>query len=103
MRGADKFAQFIDTELKPFINSKYRATDDSTLVGYSFGGLFALHVLFNRNAVFDRYLIGSPSMDWDGDAGFASRIARLSARFTSQMRATQSLSLPRNRGSIPVP
>ena len=68
--GADEFAEFIDRELKPFVNGKYRTTDDTTLVGYSFGGLFALHVLFNRNAVFDRYLIGSPSMDWDGDAVF---------------------------------
>ncbi|MCZ6711063.1 MAG: alpha/beta hydrolase-fold protein [Gammaproteobacteria bacterium] len=68
--GADDFIEFIQDELKPFINGKYRTSQDATLVGYSFGGLFALHVLFTRNAVFDRYLIGSPSIDWDGDLMF---------------------------------
>lgn len=64
--GADNFIAFIENELKPFVNGKYRTTDDTTLVGYSFGGLFALHVLFSRSEVFDRYVIGSASMWWDG-------------------------------------
>lgn len=68
--GADAFLAFIEEELKPFINNAYRTTNDSTLVGYSFGGLFALHALFSRNEVFDRYVIGSPSIDWDEEVLF---------------------------------
>jgi len=68
--GADDFIEFIEDELKPFIEGRYRTTNDTTLVGYSFGGLFALHVLFTRNEVFDRYVIGSPSIDWDGEVTF---------------------------------
>ena len=68
--GADNFVAFIEDELKPFINGKYRTNDDTTLVGYSFGGLFALHVLFTRNDVFDRYVIGSASIAWDNESLF---------------------------------
>lgn len=62
---ADDFVAFIRDELQPFVEATYRTTQDDTLVGYSFGGLFALHVLFNHTDVFDRYVIGSPSMNWD--------------------------------------
>ncbi|MBT4162870.1 MAG: alpha/beta hydrolase [Gammaproteobacteria bacterium] len=68
--GADSFIEFIEEELKPFINGKYRTKDDATLVGFSFGGLFALHALFERNDVFDRYIIGSPSIEWDEEVLF---------------------------------
>jgi len=62
---ADRFVEFIDNELQPFIDKRYRTTEDNTLIGYSLGGLFALHVLFNHPDTFDRYIIGSASMNWD--------------------------------------
>lgn len=62
---ADKFAEFIESELKPFIDSNYRTTTEDTLVGYSFGGLFALHILFNHTEHFDNFVIGSAAMNWD--------------------------------------
>ncbi len=65
--GADRFIEFFAAELKPFIASNYRASEDATLVGYSFGGLFALYTLLSRNEVFDRYLIGSASIEWDNE------------------------------------
>ena len=47
--GADDFVAFINGELKPFINKNYRTdSDNETLIGYSLGGLFGLHVLFNH-------------------------------------------------------
>ena len=70
--GADAFASFLQDELQPFINKRYRSNEDNTLVGYSFGGLFATHVLFNHTEAFDRYLIGSPSLRWDDETSFAS-------------------------------
>ncbi len=62
---ANSFVSFIRDELQPFIDVTYRSSRDNTLIGYSYGGLFALHVLFKHNNLFDRYVIGSPSMDWD--------------------------------------
>ena len=67
---ADRFIAFIRDELKPFIISRYRATGDTTLVGYSFGGVFALHALFAGNDIADRYVVGSPSIEWDGEVLF---------------------------------
>ena len=62
---ADKFVAFIKDELQPFIERNYRTTRERTLVGYSFGGLFALHVLFNHTEVFDNFVVGSAAMNWD--------------------------------------
>ena len=67
---ADNFVAFIRDELKPFISSQYRASDDTTLIGYSFGGVFALHALFNGNDIADRYVIGSASLEWDDEVLF---------------------------------
>ena len=69
--GADDFVDFIDNQLKPFINTNYRTnSDDETYIGYSFGGLFGLHVLFNHTDSFDKYIIGSPSIWWDSSVSF---------------------------------
>jgi predicted alpha/beta superfamily hydrolase len=69
--GADKFLEFINTELKPVINQSYRTDpDDETVVGYSLGGLFSFHVLMNHTDAFDKYVIGSPSLWWDKGVSF---------------------------------
>lgn len=60
------FLEFISNELKPFIAENYSVnTSDSILAGDSFGGLFALYVLFNKPEEFQKYIIGSPSIYWD--------------------------------------
>ena len=63
--GGPKFLAFIKKELIPFIASKYRVTDDRTLVGSSLGGLFTLYALFNDPSLFHRYVLTSPAMAWD--------------------------------------
>jgi predicted alpha/beta superfamily hydrolase len=60
-----KFFEFIKTELIPFIKTTYRVTDDRTLVGSSFGGLFTLYALFNDPSLFHRYVLTSPALGWD--------------------------------------
>ena len=52
------FLRFIEEELLPLIEAEYRidATDQG-LIGYSYGGQFAYHVLLNRTELFKRYLI----------------------------------------------
>jgi hypothetical protein len=64
--GAKDFMAFIRDDLKPLINSNYRATpEDNTIFGASLGGLFALYVLFHRPDTFNRYIVISPSFWWD--------------------------------------
>lgn len=63
--GADKFLKFIETELIPLVESKYRTQPFRALAGHSFGGLFALHVMFTRPELFNSYIAVSPSLQWD--------------------------------------
>ncbi|HEY2581446.1 MAG TPA: alpha/beta hydrolase-fold protein [Mucilaginibacter sp.] len=61
-KGAPNFLAFIEKEVIPFIESKYRVTDDRTLSGYSYGGTFVAHVLFNRPGLFNTICIGAPGL-----------------------------------------
>jgi predicted alpha/beta superfamily hydrolase len=70
--AADAFIDFIEHEVKPFVNRNYRTdSDNETYIGYSLGGLFGLHVLFNHTNSFDKYIIGSPSIWWDNAVSFS--------------------------------
>ncbi|MGE0425652.1 MAG: alpha/beta hydrolase [Reyranellaceae bacterium] len=65
--GAAAFLQAIEDSIKPRIERAVpidRARQ--TLFGHSFGGLFALNVLFTRPGAFQTYIAGSPSI-WFGD------------------------------------
>ena len=51
--GADKFIKFVQHELMPFVNRKYRVTPRKrVLAGHSFGGLFAAYALFESPKMF---------------------------------------------------
>jgi uncharacterized protein len=64
--GAENFLKFLEVELIPFINTNYRTVpEDRTINGYSIGGLFGLYALFTKPEIFNRYIIGSPSLTWD--------------------------------------
>jgi uncharacterized protein len=61
--GADSFLAFIQEELKPFIANRYPVDSaDTTLVGNSLGGLFALYALFTSPHSFERYVAISPAV-----------------------------------------
>lgn len=64
--GADNFLSFIEKELIPTIEYNYRVdTSDRGIFGYSRGGLFNAYVLFNKPHLFQKYLLGAPTLDWD--------------------------------------
>ncbi|MET3502390.1 putative alpha/beta superfamily hydrolase [Mucilaginibacter rubeus] len=58
--GGPKFISFIEREVIPFIQSKYRVTDNKALYGYSFGGMFTTMVLFEHPNLFNMIFIGAP-------------------------------------------
>ena len=60
------FLAFLSDELMPFVEQRFRTTDERSIAGYSFGGLFALYTLFTRPGLFRRYLACSPSVWWGG-------------------------------------
>ena len=63
--GADNMVKFINDELVPFIDKKYRTTPYKLLIGHSFGGLFAIHAMVHHAEVFNAYVAISPSLWWD--------------------------------------
>ncbi|WP_010607402.1 alpha/beta hydrolase [Pseudoalteromonas maricaloris] len=58
----DKFAQFIGTELQPFIDKTFRSSKSATLYGHSLAAYFAVDLLASQPALFDRYIAASPPL-----------------------------------------
>jgi predicted alpha/beta superfamily hydrolase len=67
-RHSGQFIAFIDHELMPLINSRYKTTSESTVIGQSLGGLLATEILIRKPHVFTNYIIISPSLWWDNSA-----------------------------------
>ncbi len=69
---ASKLLAFITDEVKPYIAKRYRASDHSTLVGQSMGGLFVLNSLIESPTSFTNYVAISPSV-WLSDNGIVKK------------------------------
>lgn len=54
-----KFADFIEQELIPFIESNYPAGDDRLIFGWQSAGIFVTHLLLNRPHLFNAYFAAS--------------------------------------------
>jgi predicted alpha/beta superfamily hydrolase len=63
--GADKFLDFIEKELIPQVESKYRVQPYRVFAGHSFGGLLAVHTFSTRPELFNAYISVAPSLQWD--------------------------------------
>ncbi len=64
--GGGRFLGFIADELAPWIEKRYRAAPgDRTIVGHSFGGLFATFALLEKPGLFRRVIAVSPSLWYD--------------------------------------
>jgi predicted alpha/beta superfamily hydrolase len=62
---SDKFMAFIEKELQPYIERKYKTNGQRTLIGESLGGLLATEILLKKPTLFTKYIIISPSLWWD--------------------------------------
>mgnify|MGYP001157884565 CR=1 FL=1 len=63
--GSAAFINFIEKELQPFIEKKYKANRTRTIIGQSLGGLLATEILLKKPMLFNKYIIISPSLWWD--------------------------------------
>lgn len=62
---SNQFIAFIEKELQPYIESKYKTNTDKTIIGQSMGGLLATEILLTQPTLFNKYIIVSPSLWWN--------------------------------------
>ncbi|MWB96083.1 alpha/beta hydrolase [Flavobacterium sp. GA093] len=75
--GGEKFAEFLEKELIPYINNKYPTTSYKTLIGHSFGGLTVMNILTNHTHLFNSYVSIDPSMWWDHEKYLKETLTKL--------------------------
>jgi predicted alpha/beta superfamily hydrolase len=69
--GADKFLEFVEKELKPYIRKNYRTNGFDVLSGHSLGGLLSIYTLQTKPDLFQGYFAFSPSLWWHKEVLFA--------------------------------
>jgi predicted alpha/beta superfamily hydrolase len=84
--GADRFLTFIETEVIPEIEKRYRTEPYRVFAGHSFGGLFAMHALFTKPKLFNAWIAVSPTLTWERD--YVERRAKEFVRTTRELNAT---------------
>ncbi len=82
---SDKFISFIETELQPFIENKYKTTPSKTIIGQSLGGLLETEILFTKPDLFNKYIIISPSLWWDNGSLLNQHAAILNEDFKQKI------------------
>jgi predicted alpha/beta superfamily hydrolase len=89
--GGNAFLRFLIDELKPELESRYAIdANDATFFGSSLGGLFGASTLLTSPATFQRYILASPAITWNGEEVWRWEQACADAR--SDLPATVFLS-----------
>jgi len=66
--GSTNYIAFLEKELQPYIEKKYKATTNRTIIGESMAGLLITDIALNHPALFNTYIIVSPSLWWGDEA-----------------------------------
>ncbi|HRP11490.1 MAG TPA: alpha/beta hydrolase-fold protein [Terricaulis sp.] len=74
--GAGDFRRYLQTELIPFIEARYRTGARRAVAGESLAGLFIVDTLLAQPGLFSDYIAISPSLWWD-DRAMARRAGDL--------------------------
>jgi hypothetical protein len=72
------FRQFIRTELMPIVETRYRTTSESAIIGESLAGLFVVETLLYEPDLFDTYIAFDPSLWWNDSRLLSEAGQRLS-------------------------
>lgn len=62
--GADKFLEFMKSELLSYIEKNYRTQPYKILFGHSLCGMFSVYTLFEKPEIFDAYIAVSPYLQY---------------------------------------
>jgi len=81
---SENFIAFIEKELQPYIESKYKTSALKTIIGESLGGLLATEILLKKPELFNKYIIVSPSIWWDNGSLLNQSSRLLEYNFTRQ-------------------
>lgn len=65
--NADNFLSYIESEVIPYVNSKYRTLNQNNAVGHSLGASFILYSLLEKPNLFQNYIAISPNLAYDED------------------------------------
>jgi predicted alpha/beta superfamily hydrolase len=74
-----EFRKFIRTELMPQVNTRYRTTAETAVVGESFAGLFVVETFLLEPDLFDTYVAIDPSLWWNDQGLVKGAAERLKA------------------------
>jgi hypothetical protein len=96
--GANNFLKFFETELIPQIEKEYRVAPYRILAGHSFGGLFAIHAMITKPALFNSYVAVSPSLQWENSEALKRAEEFLKNR--KELKVTLYTSLGNEPGGI---
>jgi hypothetical protein len=78
------FISFIEKELQPFMESRFKVNASKTIIGQSLGGLLATEILFTKPELFNQYIIVSPSLWWDNGSLLKRDPELLNANFSKK-------------------
>jgi predicted alpha/beta superfamily hydrolase len=76
-----QFIAFIEKELQPFIEKRFKTNASKTIIGQSLGGLLETEILLKKPELFNKYIIISPSLWWDNGSLLNQPSAIFSADF----------------------
>lgn len=83
---ARQYIQFIEEEVFPLLSKKYSVDElNKIYIGHSFGGLLGIYILLVKPEIFQKYIIGSPSLWYDKGAIF--RLEEAYAKTNNTMKA----------------
>ena len=71
--GADRFLDYIEKELMPYVRKKFRTSGESALIGSSYGGMFTIYTMLKRPSLFRFYITADPALQFDNN--FVPRLA----------------------------
>lgn len=87
---ADMFLTYLKDELKPYITSTYRTSNNHILFGHSIAGLFVLNAMIESPATFNTYLSSSPSL-WLNDHAFVKKAESVIKKINTPLNLYLSL------------
>jgi len=65
--GANKFLEFIETEVIPLVEKNYRTQPYRIFAGHSLGGLAVVYSFVSRPNLFNAYIAASPVLHYDNN------------------------------------
>lgn len=77
--GAESFRRFLETEVLPFVEDRFRVGPRRAVMGESLAGLFVVDTLLDQPSLFNDYIAISPSLWWDDRLLLNNAASRLQA------------------------